>query len=241
MSVLCNLIEIPQDLLDLFKIHREAERLYWRASNSREEPNIGSISKLSMPQREVVRELYPSDRHKIGKVWNLGDCNSVLWYKTYKPEEYLEIRESIPKIIEYGKTCNYLELGRAWHLVSFLFSGSRSYQLSDLVIWGGSSIGINPILYKKHILDRELSEYYLEVDEVKTLAELMQDFGDEIVCENLKQIVDRHRFIYFISRYKVDTWKDESSLSLVKDLCNSTKDFYCRVADRGNLAIVKIC
>jgi hypothetical protein len=119
MSVLGDLIEIPSDLLNLFKAYPEATHLYYRASSLRKKLNIVSISNLSMPHREIVRELYPNDRHKIGQIWSLEDCDSVLHYKKYNLEEYFLIKENIPRIIEFGKTAHYLYLGRDWHLGDF--------------------------------------------------------------------------------------------------------------------------
>ena len=227
MSVLGDLIEIHPNLLELFKTYPEAISLYYSASNLRKKPNVISISNLSMEHREIVRELYPNDRHKIGQTWSLDDCASVLRYKKYNFEEYFLIKENIPKIIEYGKIAHYLYLGRDWNLINFLFSGSWSTAISDLVIWDKSSFGINPILCKKHNLGVENPEYYyLEVDEVKTLTKLIQDFGDELICENLKQVS-----YYLTSR---------SGLLYTKGLCNSIKNFYCKVAENKNSILICI-
>jgi hypothetical protein len=227
MSVLGDLIEIPSDLLNLFKVCPEARYLYYRTSSSRKKPNIVSISNLSMPHREIVRELYPNDRHKIGQTWTLEDCDSVLHYKKYNLEEYFLIKENIPRIIEFGKIAHYLYLGCDWHLINFLFSGSWSTSISDLVIWDESSFGINPILFMKHTLAVDYSEYYyLEVDEVKALVELMQDFGDEIIHENLKLVSD-----YLTT---------PSCRLRAKELCDSIKDFYCRVANNENSILINI-
>jgi hypothetical protein len=227
MSVLGDLLEIPSDLLSLFKSYPEVRCLYYRASSLRKKPNIVSISNLSMPHREIVRELYPNDRHKIGQIWSLEDCDSVLHYKKYNLEEYFLIKENIPRIIEFGKIAHYLYLERDWHLINFLFSGSWSTSISDLVIWDKSSFGINPILFKKHSLGVEYLEYYyLEAEEVKDLAELIQDFGDEIVCENLQHV----------SNYLTTP----SCFLHAKELCDSIKNFYCKVANNENSVLIKI-
>lgn len=57
MSILCDLIEVPDDFLDLLKNYRKARSLYYRTSNTREELKIASISKLSKEQSKIVREL----------------------------------------------------------------------------------------------------------------------------------------------------------------------------------------
>lgn len=73
---------------------------------------------------------------------------------------------------------------------------------------------------------------------MKTLAELIQDFGDEIISENLKRIKDEYKSLYWIWSYSL---KDESSLSYVRELCDGVKDFYFQVADRNNNIIINIC
>jgi hypothetical protein len=241
MSIIGNLIEVPPGFLDLFKVYPEARSLYYRASNSRRKSNIGSISSLSTSHREIVRELYPNDRHRVGQIWNLDDCKSVSRYKTYWLEEYLLIKEDIPEIVEYGKIAHHLWLGQAWHLISFLFSGIISMEISELFIWDQKSIGINPILFRKNMLEvGDLVYYYLEIDEVKTLSKLIQDFADEIICENLKHVINEHASIHWVSRYGFDIWEDNSWLLEVNDLCNSVKDFYFNVADRENSVLISI-
>jgi hypothetical protein len=108
-----------------------------------------------------------------------------------------------------------------------LFSGSWSTSIPELVIWDKSSFGINPILFMKHTLAVDYSEYYyLEVDEVKALAELMQDFGEEIICENLKHVLN-----YLTT---------PSGCSHAKELCDSVKNFYCKVANNENSVLINI-
>jgi hypothetical protein len=226
MSVLCDLIEISPDLIELFKAYPEARYLYYRASGHRNESSINSISNLSIPHREIVREIYPSDHHKIGKTINLNDCESVLSYKRYHLEEYLLIKDNISTIIEQGKTALYLYLGSNWDLVSFLFGGVFDPNTSDLVIWNKSNFGLNPIEFRKHFLETEdLDYYYLNVDEVKILVDLIQDFGDEIMYENLKN---------------VSVHWENTCLLCVKDLYDSVKDFYINVADHENSVLINI-
>lgn len=114
-------------------------------------------------------------------------------------------------------------------------------EISELLIWDQESIGINPILFRKHMLEfGDLAYYYLEIDEVKTLSKLIQDFADEIICENLKYIFNKYSSIHWISRYEFDIWKDDSWLVEVNDLCNSVKNFYLDVAEHENLVLVSI-
>jgi hypothetical protein len=227
MSVCCNLIEISPNLLELFKAYPEARHLYYRASSSRHRSSIDSISNLSIPHQEIVREIYPGDRHKIGKIINLDDCESVLSFRKYFPEDYFLIKDNISTIIEQGKTALRLDLGREWELVSFLFGGSFNPNTSDLVIWSKSNFGLNPILFRKHSLGIEDPEhYYIKVDEVKILVDLMQESGDEIMYENLRHVSAR--------------WKYISCLLCVKDLYASVKDFYMNIAERENVVLINI-
>ena len=227
MSVIGSLLEIPPSLLELFKIYPEAKYLYYRASSDREKQNIGSISKLCMSHREIAREIYFNNRHKIGQILNSKDCESVILYKKYNTEEYFMVKDHICEIIEQGKISHHLYLGRNWDLINFLFSGSYSTSIPNLVIWNKSFIGLNPILFKQHSLGFDgLEYYYLEVEEVKTLSELMQDFGDEIIHENLKHVLDY--------------WPKIPDILWVKDLCDSVKDFYLKVEENENSILIGI-
>lgn len=241
MSILWDIIEVPNDFFNLFKNHRKARFLYYRASKTREKLNISSISKFSQEQSEIVREIcevYPNHSHEIKQIWNLDNCKSVLQYKANHFEEYPKIQEHIPRIIEYGKICHHIYIGRSWHLINFLFSGNNSTKIDDLVIWNQPILGINPILYKKHILESGMPErYYLTINEVRILSELMQDFGEEIISENLKRIRDKYKSLYSVSRF----YYKEEGISQAKNYGNGTKDFYCKIADRNNCIIINIC
>jgi hypothetical protein len=242
MSLNGNLLEIPRDLMDVFKIYPEVRFIYYRAANTREEPKIESISKLSISYKEIIKELYPdySDRHKVREIWSLEDFRSVLRYKSCRLEEYLSLIEYIPKIVEYGKISNHLELGRTWDLLNFLFSGTNYPDRSEYIIWGKAGLGINLIRSGQLLeVDDLESVHYLDVAEVKNLAELIQDFGDEIVFENLKRVIYHHKEIYWISRYRVD-FQDESWILIVEGLCNSLKNFYFEVAKRENAVFISI-
>lgn len=68
MSILCDLIEVSDDCLDLLKNYRKARYLYYRTSNTREELKIASISKLSKEQSKIVRELCDGVKDFYSKV-----------------------------------------------------------------------------------------------------------------------------------------------------------------------------
>lgn len=241
MSINCDLIEVPEDLLNLFRVNRQAMYLYYKAAYSRNEPNIHTFKKIPRKQQHLVKEicqLYPQEYDRIKQLWNLANCQSVLGFKTNHSDNYFAIKRLIPKIIEFGKNSKHLELGRCWHLFNYIFSVTTEMQATKLVEWDRPNLGIHPICYQAHPLNLGIIERnYLTVAEVKTLSELMEEFGKDIVTENMKLICDRHKAIYSLHQ---DNFNDESWVTWAKEWCNGIQDFYRQVAENQNAVIIQI-
>ncbi len=241
MSINCDLIEVPEDLLNLFRVNRQAMYLYYKAAYSRNEPNIRTLEKIPRKRKHLVSEicqLYPQECDRIKQLWNLINCEAVLRYKTNYPDNYEAIKPLIPKIIEAGKNNKHLELGRCWHLFNYIFSGTTEMQATKLVEWDRPNLGIHPICYVANPLNLGITERnYLTVAEVKTLSELMEDFGKDIVTEDIKLICDRQRAIYSLRQ---DNFNDESWVTWAKEYCDRIQDFYRKVAENHNAVIIQI-
>lgn len=241
MSISCDLIEVPESLLNLFKQYHKAMSLYYDASYARKETAICNLKKIPRKQKHLVKDicqLYQKECDRIKQDWSLKDCQCVIKYKEQYLEEYPATKQQIPTIVNYGKISIHLHLGRTWDLVNYLFCGAIEMKDEELISQNAPIIGINPICYRKHILNSEMADkHYLTQDEVKEVSELMQEFGDDIVYESIKTIEQRRKLIY--TRSREDTEDNQWIASVLKS-CKEVKNFYIQAASRSSAIVVNI-
>ncbi|MEO1133414.1 MAG: DUF1877 family protein [Cyanobacteria bacterium J06639_1] len=144
-----------------------------------------------------------------------------------------------------GKSASCVNFGRYWQLVDFLFCGTVNPNSDVLTIDNSSSLGVNLLSYRKHPLNpsihiQQSHSWYLEPQEVQTVASFLRDCGNEIVEEHFNRIQQVHSSLYWIERHPVSIWDDDAWRSLAREMCNELINLYVRAAERDRAVLIRI-
>lgn len=234
MSVTGSLTQISPRLLAIVEKMPSVLDIFWQVSPIHdEEPKLENLHSLLPERIELLQEISPDSTQAL-KNWTLEDLDVLASYKAHHPGDYIQVLSALPQIIEAGKNKRCLDVGKEWHIVSFLFRGDSSPEfLPLLAIEEEDSCKVNPILCGKEIQGyRDLR--YLQSREVQIIAQALERFPQYLIRERFQQNLNRRPHIY-----PYNLWVKQHYEGLL-EICHDLKKFYHDAASRKNSMLVRI-
>lgn len=234
MSVTGSLTQIAPHLLAKVEKVPSMLDIFWQVfPMENEEPKLENLDNLSAEHLNLLQEIVPIPTQVLHD-WTLEDLDVLVRYKARYREDYVHVLPDIPQIIELGKNKRYMEIGKEWHVVSFLFRGDRSNEfLSLLTSDEEKNWRVNPILCGREVKGhRDLR--HVGSSEVQIVANALEKFPQDLIRQRFQQILSKRPHIY---PYRL--WMEQHYEGLL-EICRDIKKFYRDAAIRGDSILVKI-
>lgn len=199
-----------------------------------EEPKIDNLYGLSSEQINLLREMFPNPEQVVGE-WTLHDFMTLEDWKSDYPEDFNHLKSELGQIIIESKASPFLDLGREWHFISYIFTGSGSMEILPFLIdETGDGLRVNAILCGQKLDEEADHSYYLDTSQVQDIAEALSRIPQEAIRQRIQDLQEaRSQHIYSF------TYSQESVDDLL-EFCLEVKDFYTDAMNRENAMLISI-
>jgi hypothetical protein len=230
MSITGLLTQISSYTLAKVNETRSLLDLFQDISSVDEAPKIDNLYGLSSERMSLLREILPDPEQVVGE-WTLWDFVTLEEWKADYPEDFDALKSDLYQIIVEGRVAPSLDLGKGWHVISYIFTGSLSMEiLPFLVDETEDNLKVNAILCGQP-LDEDSHLRYLGVAEVREISEALSRLSDELIRQRFDQKMSVQPDTYL--------WMDETYEEVLY-LCREVQAFYNSAANRDNAMLMSI-
>jgi Domain of unknown function (DUF1877) len=230
MSITGLLKQISSHTLERVNETRSLLDLFQGIAPVDEAPKIDNLYGLSSERISLLREILSDPEQVVGE-WTLWDFVTLENWKADYPEDFDALKADLYQIVVEGKVASSLDLGKGWHVISYIFTGSSSMEiLPFLVDETEDNLKVNAILCGQP-LDGDGSLRYLKTAEVQELSEALSRLSDELIHQRIDEKMSAQPNTYL--------WMGESDEEVLY-LCREVQEFYNSAANRGNAMLISI-
>lgn len=232
MSITCVLVQISSSTLARVKEIPSLLELFERMGPWDEEPRIDDIYKLSSEQIDLLCEILPNPEQVVGD-WSMHELTMLEYWKDVHPKDFNQFKYDILQTILEARNAPTLDIGRAWHIVSYIFTGNTSTKiLPFLANKTESSLQVNPLMCGQQ-LDMREDVHYLDAIQVREITKALSNITEKTIRQNFEQGLSTGPEVYSF------VWSEGSYEELL-ERCLEVQEFYKDAMDRESAMLISI-